>query len=144
MLNRELCSQTTSRPLTQQTQLGECADGYCTSRKWPGGLAEESWIDSCSCQTLKLPLELYTRHPRAHKCQHFDQEPMSSLSPRGALGEPARLAILLLSDFGPCCGTPFPPHPPDHTGLPHEFFLLEQKSQVRRCPGWAWGGLYGV
>ena len=29
--------------LTQHPQPGKCADGYCTIRKWSGGLAEESW-----------------------------------------------------------------------------------------------------
>jgi len=33
---------TKPRALTQHLQPVKCADGYCTSRKWSGGLAKES------------------------------------------------------------------------------------------------------
>jgi len=50
--------------LTQHQQPGICADGYCTIKKWSGGLAEESWAASWGFQTKKFALKLCTQHPR--------------------------------------------------------------------------------
>jgi len=66
MVNLNFAARPARGPLTQQTQPRMYADGYCTSRRWSGSLADESWAASCSYQTY-VTLKIYTLHLRATK-----------------------------------------------------------------------------
>jgi hypothetical protein len=68
MVNREHWSWNKTRApdaasAARVTQPVKCSDGYCTNRKWSGGLAEESWAASWGFQTYLYALKLYTWHP---------------------------------------------------------------------------------